>query len=201
MKRPGLVMAEALVAVASLVIATVVLSTILSNARTATSTSRDYLIAQNLITESIEAVKNVRDTNWLLYPSRRECWLVIGDCPDNDPATINAEANYLTTEINGKWQLEYKQINNQAGQPGKLDIETNAASVSGNFVLHLDPNNNRYVSSTVDGVNNPSRFYRSVFVKSVDANDDKAVFEVKVEWRDGAKVRGVTRKFTIYNYL
>lgn len=202
--RHGLVMAEALVAISTLIVGTFVLSTIVSNAVSATSTSRDYLLAQNLITEAAEAVKNVRDSNWLIYPSKKQCWLMLdpgsvllADC--DTASSVTAPGNYLATP-GGGWLLE--------AVPGApLDLETNTTAESDPYVLDIQTVGvqNEYVhSATLD---NPSGFYRSIVftalndVVPADGIVDNAQFEVTVQWRDGAKVRSITRKFTIYNYL
>lgn len=209
--RHGLVMAEALVAISTLIVGTFVLSTIVSNAVSATSTSRDYLLAQNLITEAAEAVKNVRDSNWLIYPSRKECWLMLnpgsvplaecGDAPDVSVPPPPAVSNYLATQSGDGWVLE------DPVSPQSLDLETNTPTESDPYALHIQSieDQHEYVSSTVIN-NNPSGFYRSIEFTALNDPDsdgivDNAQFEVKVEWRDGAKVRSITRKFTIYNYL
>lgn len=195
-------MAEALVAIATLIVGTFALSTIVSNAVSATSTSRDYLLAQNLITEAAEAVKNVRDSNWLIYPSKKECWLMLdpgtvllADCDTASPAlSVTASGNYLATPGDG-WVLEAV-----AGEP--LNLEINEISESDHYILYIQGavGQYEYVSSSVPiGDGDPSGFYRSIVFTAL--TDDSAQFEVTVQWRNGAKVRSITRKFTIYNYL
>ena len=52
----------------------------------ANSFSRDSLVAMNLAVEGIEAVRNIRDTNWLKYSFDKEhCWNVLPgqDCYDD----------------------------------------------------------------------------------------------------------------------
>lgn len=191
-------MAEALVAIATLIIATFVLSTIVSNAVSGTSTSRDYLLAENLIMEAAEAVKNVRDSNWLIYPSKKECWLMLdpgtvllSECDTEDDVT--APGNFLATQSGDSWLL--------GSVPGaSLNLETNTTAESDPYELHIQTVGvqNEYVSSTVVN-DNPSGFYRSILFTALTG--DIAVFEVTVQWRDGAKVRGITKKFTIDNYL
>lgn len=199
-------MAEALVAIATLIVGTFALSTIVSNAVSATATSRDYLVAQNLITEAIEAVKNVRDSNWLIYPSRKECWLTLDPdiaayaLTECEKAPAVSLGDFLAKQSGDSWLLE------DSSSPKSLDLATNIAAESNPYALHIqvDGDFNEYVASP--SVNNPSGFYRSIKFTAIndpdsDDIDDSAEFDVKVEWRDGAKVRSITRKFTIYNYL
>lgn len=200
-------MAEALVAIATLIVGTFALSTIVSNAVSATSTSRDYLLAQNLITEAIEAVKNVRDSNWLIYPSRKECWLTLDPdietfpLSDCDSAPVVSSGDFLATQSGDSWLLE------DSSSPQSLNLTTNTAAGSAPYALHIQSigDQHEYVSSTVIN-NNPSGFYRSIKFTALndpdgDSIDDSAEFEVTVAWRNGAKVRSIIRKFTIYNYL
>ena len=86
-------MAEALLAITLLVVASSVLGTILMNSTGSTSISKDYLIAQNLATEGVEAVKIIRDTNWLRKPNDKKYWLRLD--PDTDCSDISAP-NYDT---------------------------------------------------------------------------------------------------------
>lgn len=85
----GLVLTEALVAMATLTTGVIALSTIINNAISTLAVSRDYMIAQNLATEGIEAVKAVRDSNWLLFPTNKECWLYL----DPYSAAVKLSAN------------------------------------------------------------------------------------------------------------
>ncbi len=93
----GVILAEALISVAMLIIASVAMTTVLTNAVNATNSSKNFLIAENLIIEGIEAVKNIRNSNWLIRPIEKECWLV------PDPETLitnpaNCKINLVSTE-------------------------------------------------------------------------------------------------------
>jgi len=78
----GLILAEALISVAMLIMASVAMTTVLRNSINATSSSKNFLIAENLLIEGVEAVKNIRNSNWLIRPIEKACWLV------PDPASL-----------------------------------------------------------------------------------------------------------------
>jgi len=195
----GLVLAEALVAVATLGIAALALSSIIQNAISITTTSQDYLIAQNLVTEAIEAVKNVEESNLLirpreLFPDQEECWLVLDPRiildPDKvcvDTASVNGK--YLAIQENGKWRME------TVGGPD-LDLNNIEPNTK---VYRLLIKNKQYLHGAAGGA--PTPFYRQIKFVDVPADHSKAEFEVKVEWQQGQKVRNIVRSYTLYNYL
>ena len=67
-KNDGLILTEVLMSVSLLAVASIIMGSLISSSVSATRASKEYLVAQNLVTEGIEAVKNIRDTNWLRYP-------------------------------------------------------------------------------------------------------------------------------------
>ena len=57
---------------------------IIVSAGKANKTHQNRLIATNLAQESLEAIRNIRDTNWLVYSSNlRECWNFWPDTDEN----------------------------------------------------------------------------------------------------------------------
>jgi hypothetical protein len=55
---------------------------------------------------------------------------------------------------------------------------------------------------TQDSGDEGTPYYRSIRFKNIDlVTNDFAEFEVLVQWKDGSKVREVSRTLTIYNYL
>lgn len=182
--KAGLILAEALLAISMLVMGVLVMSFVIDNAISTTTLSRNYLIAQNLATEAIEAVKSVRDTNWLLQSNEPACWLELK--PDSTPGCTFKVAQgrvYIPTAAAGKWALSL--------QAGELALP---GGINGVYMIKLDGNN--YVQGGGTGEN--SIFYRSI--KATDVTDDSATFEVKLQWMEGQKVRTILRSFILYNY-
>ena len=94
----GVILAEALISVAMLIIASVAMTTVLTNAVNASNSSKNFLIAENLLIEGIEAVKNIRNSNWLIRPIEKACWLI------PDPASLinnppNCEMHFWNNEL------------------------------------------------------------------------------------------------------
>lgn len=185
LNKSGLILTEALLAIAMLSIGSLVLASIVQNAVRTTVLSRNYLIAQNLATEGIEAIKSVRDTNWLLQPDDPECWLEMepdsgGDvCPN-----VMTEGNYRPREAGGKWFVDN-------GVMGDLNLEDGNDS---EYQLYVD--NGRY---SYNVIGDSTIFYRGVSVVSL-VGTESAVFEIVVEWKEGQKVRSLKRELLLYNF-
>jgi len=191
----GLVLAEALLAIAMLSISVVVTASIIQSALKATQLSKNYLIAQNLVTEGIEAVKGIRDTNWLQKPSDPGCWLRI-ETVDSTPcipakyAKDEEAISYIANkEDNGLWRLKDASKN--------LDLETQTENEV--FRLNYGLVGDSSIKTFSHHSGDASSYYRSVkftYISPVDAT-----FDVKVQWKEGQKVRSVVRSVTIFNYF
>lgn len=195
--KSGLILTEALVAIAMLVISTIVMSSIIQNSLSTTTMSKDYMIAQNLATESIEVVKVIRDSNLLIRPAElnpgQDCWLVLDPAslllPINNcnMTAVNGQ-NYLTEQIDGKWKLK-----------SVIGEDLNLASINQarqrNYQLFLK--NNRYIHSVAAGLKE-TKFYRRVKF-TIPADKSSATVEVKVQWKTGQKIRTVVRSYTLFN--
>lgn len=189
----GLILSEALLAIAMLSIGSLIVGTIINNAISTTTLSKNYLIAQNLATEAVEAVKSIRDTNWLLYSDDKSCWLsTAAECDTK----VADEGNYIAKKDNNRWKLENK--------PGELDLTTNENYLLYINILYPGDDENEYNTYVHDNVGPKSIFYRGIhFTEIVDEApagvEDYATFEVTVEWKEGAKVRSLKRSVTLYN--
>lgn len=204
-KKSGVALAEALVAVGTLATAAIILSGIFSNAYLANTTSRDFLIAHNLVTEAVEAVQVIRNTNWLLRPNEKNCWLVLQPSrlrtQNTNCQTLESvieSNNYTVNFQNGLFEL--------STVPGTSNLDLNNANSTSNrfFMLYLENvvvgtlNFTRYSTNTQ--ATTPTEFYRSVRFIERKADNSSATFEVKVQWqRRGVKT--ISKTVTIYNYL
>ncbi len=185
----GLILAEALVAVATLGIAAMALSTIIQNALAVTELSKDYLIAQNLATEAIEAVKSVKHTNLLirpraLFPDAQGCWLVLDPQTIADPQidcilVADKDEQYLVIMEDGRWKME-------------------ASDNPDTYRLALK--DEQYIHSMEAGAD-PTKFYREVEFIDVPEDNQYSTFEVKIKWKHGAKERNIVRQYTLFNSL
>lgn len=106
------------------------LSVIVSTGNT-NSAHKNRFIAANLAQEAIEAVRNMRDTNWLVYSSNlRECWNFWDDEDEN--GVINSDDEACTVE------------NGQNTHPFGRKT-TNPDGSTNSFIADFDPDTFRWV--------------------------------------------------------
>jgi hypothetical protein len=90
--RKGETILETLIAMGVLVIGIMMASSIMGSSIRNINSSKNRVIAVNIAKEGLEAIRNIRDTNWLKFNSKkRECW-------NNDPkeeACPNAMGNFF----------------------------------------------------------------------------------------------------------
>ncbi len=172
-------------AIALLSMATTIMGGIVRDSVSTTALSKDYLQAHNLSIETMESLKNIRDTNWLIHPSDKTCWLAfdptaeVVDCPNSQ---IKESVNYITARTD-KGSFKLTTI---AGQ--NLDLE-NKPQDKGPY--------------KVEGDFGGADFYRSVKMLGQTKDGDlvkSASFEVRIEWERGKKGAKLLRNFVLYNY-
>ena len=214
--KSGLILAEALVAVSTLVIASIIVTGIIKSSLKVTALSRNYLIAQNLATEAIEGVKSFRDTNWLKAPNdHQECWMVVdlevGDtdleCLAKESITHQTDESYIVTSTEEGWGLfgedvELAEVDGEeVGVFESIDLGVVALDNFFPFVIEFVPDGmavNVPSGEAAPPNSESSGFYRYVEVLYVDEHE--AHFEVNVEWLMNNKARKVERNFIIYNF-
>lgn len=195
-KKIGFILTEVLVAIASLATGVIVLGTITNNALSTINLSKEYLVAQNLVTEGIEVVKNLSYTNQLIYPDKKQCWLALGANCTLIPAN---NSNYIVVLSNKVLKL----IKSGGNTPLNLDSSSNLSKTP--YQLYIE--NSRYVGYTPPPAGaTTSKYFRSIKFVSItdtdaDAVTDSATFEVKVQWKDGAKTREINKKITLNNSI
>ena len=96
-KKPrGETVTETIVALTIMAFGIALASALLANSLRNIGASKNRVVAINIAREGIEAVRALRDTNWLKFSSnRRQCW---NHMPQTLPDTCDA-SNYTTTEI------------------------------------------------------------------------------------------------------
>lgn len=103
---------EVIVTIVVLTVGIIGAYTIISRGQNLTRTTEKRIQAINIAREWIEAVQNIRDTNWLLYSSDYEhCWWTANYNPscvwDTTGATkIIAGSYILTKDATNKWLLD-----------------------------------------------------------------------------------------------
>lgn len=187
--RAGIVLTEALIAVATLATATIILGSMITSGIDTTKTSRDYLIAQNLLTEGVEMIKIIRNSNRMIKPDKPACWLTADPsmllnttnptCDNSN--SVNTGTNYLI--VDSKNSLKFEK-----GAANDLNLENNQEGNEKYRLQQYDTN-----------LNKPGKFYRSI--KLINKDEDTADFEVKLQWKDGTKTKTILQKATISNYI
>ncbi len=83
--RKGETILETLIAMGVLLIGIMMASTIMSTSIRNINSSKNRVVAVNIAKEGLEAIRNIRDTNWLKFNSKkRECW-------NHDPKTDSCD--------------------------------------------------------------------------------------------------------------
>lgn len=190
-KRHGMVLTEALVAIATLAMGVMALGTITQNALSTTILAKDYLVARGLAKEGEEIVKNIRLTNRMQQPTKPDCWLtpeVAAGCTSMPPN------DYFVAYVkNGAWILE---------DHGSALPNPDLPKVNANILFQLFSDDSGFYpqpQSTKPAGATGSKFYRSIKPTAITA--DSATFEIKVQWKDGAKTREMNRIVNMYNYF
>ena len=200
-----------IVAMGSTISTNLIVSAIQSNAF-----SRDNLIALNLTVEGIEAVRNVRDTNWIKFSyDRANCWKMLPEKAQDD--TCNAgnslSAGFYTVDLdvtNMQWNMQKITLS-----PNGLELSDgiNVTEDEDEFrldFLDLDGGSEKeiYVSKAVADFppgsakdTGESQFYRMVKIE-LDGVDKMTVTSL-VQWETRGTVHQVQlwTKLTNYNKI
>jgi len=187
----GETIAETLIALSVVALGFTLAMTLMSNSLSNVNSSKNRVIAVNLAREGIEAVRNIRDTNWLKFSNkRRTCWnhlpqnidLAIGyeTCdgstvitPDSDNIPANGYQNYIAYQDKDfRWRLTEATTDNKYLYFVDIDPSTNSDGIN------INP----------DGtpVSNPDTNDRDIYnhkVLHVDADGtEKALNYFYTEW-------------------
>jgi hypothetical protein len=175
---------EVLVAIFVVALGSSAATSLVVDAMQANGLSRDNLIAMNLAVEGAEAVREIRDSNWLKFSYDREnCWNMQPDKPVcGATADLIDNGNYtpfLDTSTMG-WKLELQTGTDlDLAEPGKK---------SGNlaYQLYITENSNLYVARSSSLPKTASRFYRMVNIDYPNtgnpANEKEMTVTSIVQW-------------------
>lgn len=173
--KKGETLIEVIAALTSLVLAGIAAMTLIISVMSSTAISKEYLIAQNLAREGIEGVTNIRDTNWLLYPSEKGTkWLKV------DPTGF-----YILKKTDNKFSLENKEVR-----------KINEADI---YRLWLDGKNIYTHEPKIKADPQPfPTFYRQITFKKI--TDDTIQVTVKVYWESKSKPTTYELSSILANY-
>lgn len=201
------VMAIFVVALGSATATSLIVSAVQSNAF-----SRDNLIALNLAVEGVEAVRNIRDSNWLKFSyDKPNCWNMSPGNDVCDDASLIAEGNY-TVDLDiatMQWKLSVPQLLQNV-----LDLN-NGAPMTNEFYhlkyLDLDglgDDHDLYVSGTITpalpaDIGDDSKFYRMVTVDyngvPAETANNMTVTSL-VQWNAQGLAHQVVLQTKLFNY-
>ncbi len=157
----GETIVEVLVAV---VISTMVLLSVFLLLNRAIDTNinvKNRVIGLNIAREGVEAMRNIRDTNWLKYAGdRRGKWLCF-DAVGSD--TCETTPNSLT---DGRYTIDYDDTKDRyylkQMSLGGLDLENASETVNDQYRLYVDATTGRFTHDAAAGANKKTRFYREI---------------------------------------
>jgi len=124
----GETLAETIIALSILSIGITISSMVILNSMRNLIVAKQRVIAVNIAREGIEAVRSIRDTNWLLYSDRRrQCWNhdpnVVAACDGSNPITPDTYIVYKH-DPEGSWRLQLADANLLADSPLNPDGNT-----------------------------------------------------------------------------
>ncbi len=109
----GETLAETIVALSILAIGITMASTVIMNSMRNLSNAKNRVVAVNIAREGVEAVRGIRDTNWLLYSDkRRQCWNHDPSIVVCDPPSPIPPGTYIVYKhIDKSWRLQLADAN------------------------------------------------------------------------------------------
>jgi len=188
-KKSGETLVEAIVSLTILIITTAVASSTVIYAMQSVALSRNYLVAQNLGDETIEIVKNIRNTNAMISSTDIDaCWTVINpDTNCSDPGNKLADgATYIPKldSTSNRWILV------STTTPADFQVYKKLVSSPGDPEVYVYTNDSASATAT--------NYYRHIKVTGITEEGGVPVsilIEVKVWWYGGSKyneLKGVT---------
>jgi type II secretory pathway pseudopilin PulG len=207
---------EVLVAIIILVVGALSAVKLLGLASINNQLTKERVIATNLAREGLEAVRNIRDTNWLRFGGeRRRCWnnLDIAQCLDSDVDGVTDDPilhqqNYIVKfdTSNYRWELE-------AAAGDELDLTD---GIDAAYRLQIDDKKDadpltgtRLYNHDATGTN--TIYFREIYTEYLNddqtqdatTNPSKNILRVtsKVEWMDRGIISDVTLTTILTDYL
>ena len=192
--KKGESLVEVIMAIFVVALGSGVATSLIVSALQANLFSRDNLVALNLAVEGIEAVREIRDANWLRFSyNKDQCWNMRPDATACGPVNIIAEGKYavLLDAASYAWNISPTPIT-----AGNLDLENSPDSVNSLYQLYYsDTTPSMYVTSITS---NASPFYRMVTI-SYPSPEIMSV-SVLVQWKSQGVTHQVSLQTTLTNY-
>ena len=196
MNKKGETLLEVLIALTLITVSVAAAASAMMSATKGLSLSKNYLIAQNLASEGLEIVKNIRDTNWMKFPvDKEDCWLNLKT--DITTSDLCDPIKYIDGQNNDYYiAVENNMFTLKPGHQKTMGETTEAAPAD---IYGLKLEGGEYMTS----IDNPS-FYRGIRVlppKEGENNSEAIFIQVIVKWKEGAKPYEITGTEILTNYL
>ena len=219
-KRRGDSLLEILISLFIVALGTAAATELVVNATRSNSYSKSTLVALNLAVEGVEAVRNIRDSNWLKYSYDKDhCWNMKPEMNSTDPCTLDslvAAGNY-TVDLDiakMKWYLKdygsvLDMVNNPTGDFSDYNLKKAKITFNGSDkTMYLSANG--MTSSTcavpdcfIDPASPSSQFYRMVSINyspsTPDAAEQMRVSSL-VQWMESGRPQQVKIETLLTNY-
>lgn len=194
-KHPrGETLIEVLVALIAVTISGAAAASLLISSLDLTAFSKDYLVAQNLSAEAVESVRNILDTNELLYPAdEADCWNAIAPDPSDTTAcgAQMGDGEFYTTKYfpdKRVWQLE--EVSNELTDSvvetgGSSEYKLERIEV-GTECIYAHPDGETPCTESFQD----TTFYRQIEILHVGSGvfDKRVVIVVTVKWLDNGAI-------------
>lgn len=136
----GETLIETIIALSILAIGITIASTVILNSMRNLTNAKNRVIAINLAREGIEAMRNVRDTNWLYYSDRRrQCWNhdpSVATCEGTSPIPPGTYIVYKHTDQSWRLQLADTDLGNDSDGDTIPDNDLELVTLS---LVDIDP--------------------------------------------------------------
>lgn len=204
MNKRGETLLEVLIALTLVTVSAAAAASAITSANKGISLSKNYLIAQNLASEGLEIVKNIRDTNWMKFPINKDvCWLNL-----NLTALTSSECNpivYYGDGANNDYyiSLDISDKNKRTLTYGGQETMTSGPTINDFYGLKLNSSGadeNKYTPINIDEIAN---FYRGIRIlgKSDELENQTIDVQVIVKWFEGSVPYTITGTEILTNYL
>ena len=220
--KRGETLIEVIVAVGVLAIGAITATSLMISTLRGTSVSKNYLVAVNLAREGIEAVRSIRDTNWLRFAyDTNNCWDV-----KSDEEVVAANGNCIAaTKFNTIVAPEYYRVNmtpqSTAQSPEKAPFKFFLEAATSKFIplidggarkfylIEPDVNNSniyRHTDNIGEYASSGTSFYRAIIFENISDTAapgtpaEKLKVVSAVQWLEQGEMKEMLTETVLKNY-
>ena len=209
-KQSGESVVEVLVAATLLVAVLTTAFVALNRAASANVNVGNRIVAINIAREGIEAVRNIRDTNWLKYSgNRREKWLCLDSLASPNECEENSSPQLITS---GFYQVNFSESDHRyflVKIPGADELDIPGESVAReSFRLYRDATTDKFTHDDNLGSNPATAFYRQIEIVVVSndvcggsgCTEEKIEVSSRVGWIEGESTKNITLETHLFDF-